>query len=205
MKETLEDTLNGVLDGMATEDIIVAWNEYCNHANYMDDYIYHNTPMFFEEHYHEGALYDLVKDIFYGRWNASDTLVKYSQQTGHLVSFTYLSEDASPYDQSSLVDWLIRTYGDDLESIGEFLGEDIEVDEGDTIYTVGDKTYKFCADDLFCCDNKCVELYNQFFDICSSQMWSENNRKNRMMNFSEYHKVNHRAMQVILSRGKELS
>ena len=53
-------------------------------------------------------------------------------------------------------------------------------------------------------DDKCVELYNQFFDICSSQMWSENNRKNRMMNFSEYHKVHHRAMQVILNRGNSL-
>ena len=53
-------------------------------------------------------------------------------------------------------------------------------------------------------DDKCVELYNQFFDICSSQMWSENNRKNRMMNFSDYHKVHHRAMQVILCHGKEI-
>lgn len=150
MKGTLEDTLNGVLNGMSTDDIIDAWNEYCSRANYMDDYIYHNTPMFFEEHYHEGALYDLVKDIFYGRWDASDTFVKFSQQTGHLVSFTYLSEDVSPYDQSSLVDWLIRTYGDNLEEIGEFLGEEIEVDDDDdddTIYTVGDKTYQFCTDD----------------------------------------------------------
>ena len=155
MKETIEDTLNGVLDGMATDDIIRVWNNYCDRANY-DDYIYPNTPMFFEEHYHEGTLYDLVKDIFYGRWNASDTLVKYSQQTGHLVSFTYLSEDVSPYDQSSLVDWLIRTYGDNLEEIGEFLGEDIEVGEDDTVYTVGDKTYQYCADDdLVCCCNKC--------------------------------------------------
>jgi hypothetical protein len=140
MKETIEDTLNGVLDGMATDDIIVAWNEYCNRANHMDDYIYHNTPMFFEEHYHEGALYDLVKDIFYGKWDAADTLVKYSQQTGHLVSFTYLSEVVSPYDQSSLVDWLIRTYGDNLEEIGEFLGT--EVKEDYNVYTVGDKQYK---------------------------------------------------------------
>ena len=154
MKQTIEDTLNGVLDGMAKDDIIRVWNIYCDRANYTDDYIYPNTPMFFEEHYHEGALYDLVKDIFYGRWNASDTLVKYSQQTGHLISFTYLSEDVSPYDQSALVDWLIRTYGDDIESIGEFLGEDITVDD-DAIYTVGNKTYKFCADDLFCCDKCC--------------------------------------------------
>ena len=156
MKETIENTLNSVLDGMSKDDIIVAWNEYCQRANHMDDYIYHNTPMFFEEHYHEGALYDLVKDIFYGRWDAADTLVKYSQQTGHLVSFTYLAEDVSPYDQSSLVDWLIRTYGDNLEEISEFLGEDIEVGEDDTVYTVGDKTYQYCADDdLVCCCNKC--------------------------------------------------
>lgn len=157
MKETTEDIINGVLDGMSIDGIIRVWNKYCNRASYEEEYIYHNTPMFFEEHYHEGALYDLVKDIFYGRWDASDTFVKYSQQTGHLVSFTRLSEDVSPYDQSSLVGWLIRVYGDDLESIGEFLGEDIEVDEeDDTIYTVGDRTYQFCADDdLVCYCDKC--------------------------------------------------
>ena len=51
-------------------------------------------------------------------------------------------------------------------------------------------------------DDKCVELYNQFFDICSSQGWSESNRKNRLTNFSAYHKVHRRTMQVIFSRGK---
>ena len=53
-------------------------------------------------------------------------------------------------------------------------------------------------------DDKCVELYNQFFDLCSSQMWSESNRKNRFTNFSAYHKVHYRTMQVILNRGNLL-
>lgn len=57
---------------------------------------------------------------------------------------------------NQLVDWLIRTYGNDLESIGEFLGEDIKVDKDDTVYTVCDKIYKYYADeDLVCCCDKC--------------------------------------------------
>lgn len=49
-----------------------------------------------------------------------------------------------------------------------------------------------------------TKLYNQFFDICNEQMWSESNRKNRLSNFSAYHKVYYRTMQVILSRGREI-
>lgn len=160
MKETIEDTINGVLDGMSTDDIIDAWNEYCNRAKYMDDYIYRNGAAFFFENYSlddAKSVERMITDVCSGGYSPNDNYVKFSTQTGLPVSFDYLSQDVSPYDQSSLVDWLIRTYGDDLESIGEFLGEDIEVDEDDdTIYTVGDKTYQFCADDdLVCCCNKC--------------------------------------------------
>ena len=156
MKETLEDTLNGVLDGMATDDIIVVWNEYCSRADYMDDTIFRNDPSFFMDNYSEDSMWSLVKHISHGNYNSNDNYVVYSKQTGNLNSFDYLCDDHCPYDQSSLVGWLIRTYGDDLESIGEFLGEDIEVGEDDTVYTVGDKTYKYCADDdLVCCCNKC--------------------------------------------------
>lgn len=144
-KETIEDKINAALDATPTDELVSVWNEYCNKANYMDDYIYYNTPMFFEENYHEGSLYDLVKDIFYGKYVVADHYIKWSQQTGHLDSFDYLSDANSPYDQSSLVDWLIRTYGDDLESIGDFIGVDLTEDE-DTDYTVGDRTYRFVRD-----------------------------------------------------------
>ena len=166
MKETIEDKINAALDATPTDDLVSIWNEYCNKANCMDNYIYYNTPMFFEENYHEGALYDLVKDIFYGRWYSSATFVKYSQQTGHLVSFDYLSQDVSPYDQSSLVDWLIRTYGDDLESIGEFIGADFFY-EDDNIYNVGDKQYRYCKDDnLACYCDKCC--FNRNGNVCGA-------------------------------------
>ena len=156
MKETIEDTLNGVLDGMATDDIIYAWNEYCHHDNDCDSMIFRNDPSFFIDNYTEDSMWSLVKHISHGNYNSNDAYVVYSKQTGNLNSFDYLCDTYCPYDQSSLVDWLIRTYGDDLESIGEFLGEDIEVDEDDTVYTVGDKTYKYYADDdLVCCCNKC--------------------------------------------------
>ena len=156
MKETLEDTLNGVLDGMSTDDIIVAWNEYCQRDKDQDSTIFRNDPSFFMDNYSETSMWSLVRHISNGNYNSNDTYVVYSKQTGNLNSFDYLCDDFCPYDQSSLVDWLIRTYGDDLEEIGEFLGEDIEVDEDDTIYTVGDKTYQFCADDdLVCCCNQC--------------------------------------------------
>lgn len=157
MKETIEDTLNGVLDGMSDDDIIVAWNEYCNRANYMDDYIYHNGAMFFFENYNiedAKSVETMITDICAGGYSPNDNYVKFSTQTGTPVSFDYLSQDVSPYDQSSLVDWLIRTYGDDLESIGEFLGEAIEVDDG--IYTVGNTTYQYVTDDsLACYCDKC--------------------------------------------------
>jgi hypothetical protein len=156
MRETIEDTLNGVLDDMETDDIIVVWNEYCTRANYMDDTIFRNDPSFFMDNYSEDSMWSLVKHISHGNYNSNDNYVVYSKQTGNLNSFDYLCDTYCPYDQSSLVNWLIRTYGDDLESIGEFLGEDIEVEEDDTIYNVGDKTYQFCADDdLVCCCDKC--------------------------------------------------
>lgn len=156
MKETIEDMLNGVLDGMSIDDIIVAWNEYCQRDKDIDDMIFPNDPSFFMNNYTEDSMWSLVKHISNGNYNSNDNYVVYSKQTGNLNSFNYLCEDYCPYDQSSLVDWIIRTYGDDLKSIGEFLGEDIEVDEDDTIYTVSDKTYKYCADDdLVCCCNKC--------------------------------------------------
>ena len=78
-------------------------------------------------------MWSLVKHISHGNYNSNDAYVVYSKQTGNLNSFDYLCDTYCPYDQSSLVDWLIRTYGDDLESIGEFLGEDIEVDEDDEV------------------------------------------------------------------------
>lgn len=132
MKETIEDTLNGVLDSMSADDIIVAWNEYCNRANYMDDYIYRNGAAFFFENYNiedAKSVESMITDICNGGYCPNDNYVKFSTQTGLPVSFDYLLQDISPYDQSALVDWLIRVYGDDLESIGEFLGEDIEVDD----------------------------------------------------------------------------
>ena len=156
MKETLEDTLNGVLDGMSISKTIGAWNEYCNQANYMDDYIYRNNPDFFIDNYAKESVWDLIRHISNGNYNSNHDYMVYSKHTGNLNSFDYLCDDYCPYDQSALVGWLIRTYGDDLESIGEFLGEDIEVAEDDTIYTVGDKTYQFIADDdLVCSCNKC--------------------------------------------------
>ena len=156
MKETLEDTLNGVLDGMSTDDIVDAWNEYCQRDKYYDDMIYRNDPSFFMDNYTKESMWSLVKHISHGNYNSNDNYVVYSKQTGNLNSFDYLCDTYCPYDQSSLVGWLIRTYGDNLEEIGEFLGEDIEVDEDDTVYTVGDKTYQYCADsDLVGCCNKC--------------------------------------------------
>lgn len=156
MKETIEDTLNGVLDSMSIDDIIVVWNEYCQRDNDYDATIFRNDPSFFMDNYTEDSMWSLVKHISHGNYNSNDNYVVYSKQTGNLNSFDYLCDTYCPYDQSSLVDWLIRTYGDNFEEIGKFLGEDIEVDEDDTIYTVGDKTYQYCADDdLVCCCNKC--------------------------------------------------
>ena len=129
MKETLEDTLNSVLDSMSTDDIIYAWNEYCQRDNDYDSMIFRNDPSFFMDNYTEASMWSLVRHISNGNYNSNDTYVVYSKHTGNLNSFDYLYDTYCPYDQSSLVDWLIRTYGDDLESIGEFLGEDIEVDE----------------------------------------------------------------------------
>lgn len=156
MKETIEDTLNGVLDSTPIDDIIVAWNEYCQRDNDYDDTIFRNDPSFFMDNYSRESILDLVRNISNGNYNSNDNYVVYSKQTGNLNSFNYLCDDYCPYDQSSLVDWLIRAYGDNLEEIGDFLGVDIEVDEDDTIYTVFDKTYKFCTeDDLVCCCDKC--------------------------------------------------
>ena len=129
MKETLEDTLNGVLDSRATDDIIVAWNEYCQRDNDYDSMIFRNDPSFFMDNYSEYSLWGLVTHISQGNYNSSDNYVVYSKQTGNLNSFNYLCDTYCPYDQSALVDWLIRTYGDNLKEIGEFLGTDIEVEE----------------------------------------------------------------------------
>ena len=156
MKETIEDTLNSVIDGMDIDGTITAWNDYCRRDNDFDSMIFRNEPSFFYENYSEDSMWSLVRDVSHGNYNSNDNFICYSKCTGHLNSFNYLCDELSPYDQSSLVDWLIRTYGDDLESIGEFLGEDIEACEDDTIYTIGDKIYKFCADDdLVCCCNQC--------------------------------------------------
>lgn len=152
IKPTIEDRINCELDNMPTDDLVSAWNDYCTASNSMEDYIYRNTPSFFEENYHDGNLWQLVKDIYYGKYNASHDYVKFSKQTGHLVTFDYLSEDVSPYDQSSLVSWLIRSYGDDVESMYNFIG----VEYDDLTYTVGDNTYQFIVsaeDD--CCSHCC--------------------------------------------------
>ena len=156
MKETIEDTLNGVLDSMSIDDIIVVWNEYCQRDKYYDSTIFRNDPSFFMDNYSEDSMWSLVKHISHGNYNSNDNYVVYSTQTGNLHSFDYLCDTYCPYDQSSLIDWLIRTYGDNLEEIGEFLGEDIEVDEDDTLYTVGDKQYKAVKCDEPCLCERCV-------------------------------------------------
>jgi hypothetical protein len=154
IKEPIEDIINGAIDSLDTYDTISAWNEYCQRDKDFDATIYRNGPSFFYENYSEDSMWSLVRNISQGNYNSNHNLVCYSKHTGHLNSFDYLCDELSPYDQSALVAWIIRTYGDNLEEIGEFLGT--EVKEDYNVYTVGDTRYKAIKCDEPCLCERCV-------------------------------------------------
>lgn len=154
IKEPIEDIINGAIDSLDIDDTISAWNEYCQRDKDFDGMIYRNEPSFFYENYSEDSMWSLVRHISNGSYASTDNLVCYSKHTGNLNSFNYLCDELSPYDQSSLVNWIIRTYGDNLEEICDFLG--VELTEDYNVYTVGDKQYKAVKHDERSGCERCV-------------------------------------------------
>lgn len=123
------DRISLALDMSSDEELFQIWNEYCRQSNCLDDEIFRNTTDFFAEHYTDSDLWILIKNIVNGSYRSSDRYLKYSLCTGNIVSFEYITDVASPYDQSSLVGWLMRNHGDDMKFISDFIGCNIESED----------------------------------------------------------------------------
>jgi hypothetical protein len=123
--QELIDSINIALDAASEDELFDIWNEYCICSYNSDSMIYRNSATFFEDRYAASDMWIFVKHIIQGDYASSDRFVKYSLCTGNLVSFDYIMDDKSPYDQSELISWLIRNHGDDLEYISRFIKFDI--------------------------------------------------------------------------------
>lgn len=93
-----------IKDYWSNEDIIQAWNVYCNDKN-MDDYVYGNDEWFFEEMFEKAD--DAVRAVCYGNYEYQDEYVVFNGY-GNLDTFDDWEDEKSPIDLDILVNYLIK-------------------------------------------------------------------------------------------------
>ena len=127
LKERVEEIVSSWRDSTAVEN----WNEYCENEFYYDDRIEYND----------------IDELLCGYTKPSEVLDKissdYDMQDDYAVftiygleSFNYLEDSSSPYDISTMVDYIIENqecFGDsDLEELFEEVEEDDEPNDIDS-------------------------------------------------------------------------
>ena len=161
----IESKVREAVDNLDEYDKVGLWNEYCDDNQYYDERIYGND----------------IDELLYGLkpsevLNAID-LDNYSENDDYVVesiygyrSFNYFSDDNSPYDEDSLVEYIMDNeehfgylddddisaefnynsfvdYEMDEDDINTFIEDnDIEVDEDDDDITRVDKVKDYLED-----------------------------------------------------------
>lgn len=115
----VESKVREAVDNLDEYDLIGLWNEYCDDNSYYDDRIYGND----------------IDELLYGLkpsevLNAID-LDNYSENDDYMIesiygyrSFSYLSDDNSPYDEDALVEYIM----DNEEHFGYLNDDDISIE-----------------------------------------------------------------------------
>jgi hypothetical protein len=164
---TLKHCIKDALSTASPHTLINAWNTFCTETNDDSGIIYYNNPRTFHALY-DGSCpsQDIVKDIVEGSYRSDDHFFRYSGCTGRIVSFDALTDASSSYDADDLADWLVRAYHDDIDEINALLECSISDDYRNSVFTVGDRTFKAIAYAGKCCD-KCYFHYRLECQACN--------------------------------------
>lgn len=101
--EELKDRIIEALNDMSDSDLYYLFNQYCEEAGYDDDRIEDMDN--FDELF-QGSAWDAVRAAYYGDFRPTDNYFIFNAY-GNLVSFDYLTDKNSPYDEDQVADFII--------------------------------------------------------------------------------------------------
>lgn len=110
----LEKIRQAIVD-LDNDDMRALWNEYCESNNYYDDYIEYND---IDELLYGRKPSEVLNAVDRDNYNQSDRYCVVDGW-GEYISFDYVDDDKSPFDLSSLAQWIY-----DNEDACGYLDED---------------------------------------------------------------------------------
>ena len=125
MDEFVKEELEELLEGMADDDVVAIWNQYCDACNYMDEYIYYTSD--FDDLMSGKSPSEVVEDLSSG-FSLNDEYMTYTIYG--FASFNYVGDDACPIYISDLAEYILDNDEDfDNDEVRDFLDEHAEEEE----------------------------------------------------------------------------
>ena len=101
--------VNNTLWELEDDELVSVWNEYCNHNNYAEDYIY--SMVKFDEHYRDSTPTEIVGDLD-PNFDIDDDFFRCTQYG--TVSFTTATDNIDKYELGDLSNYIV----DNLNALG---------------------------------------------------------------------------------------
>lgn len=147
-------------------EIINAWNQYCENKKKMENYVYNVLAQFNEEYMGKTPL-DIAIDAHSGKFDPNEEYFAYDN-VGLLVSFDYYNDPFSVVDIDELCDYIIKNNGKvDGYKMKITTEEIFQVVKDDYLYDICEKCDNFIEKVInkFCEENNIVERDAYNFDF----------------------------------------
>lgn len=119
----MEEKIRELIDGMGNEDLRNLWNEYCDSANRMDDWIYDMSE--FDEQCSGMTPTKVVQSVLCGDFRTNDNYFCYNGYA-NFESFDFVADGKnSPFYIDELIDYIIENEDSLMnDDIAEILAEE---------------------------------------------------------------------------------
>ena len=128
------EMIDSIIANAKDEEIIGAWNHYCEECAGFDDMVYDNDSDTYEMMF--GDIADALRAASYGDFTFTDTYCCLNAY-GNLDTFNYVTSNNSPIDTEAMADWFEENEGE-LEDWFGFDPDDYEEYDDDEEDDYGD-------------------------------------------------------------------
>lgn len=107
--EKLKERITEAVEGLNDADAIEAWDYYCQANNYWDEYIEYNDP---DELLIDCSPTEIIRRTNNSDYDLSDNYCVVDSSDGEMHSFQHVTDDVSPFDVKTLVDYIVENNED---------------------------------------------------------------------------------------------
>ena len=128
-EEQLKERVTEAVEGLNDADAIEAWNYYCQDNNYWDEYIEYNDP---DELLINCSPTEVIRRTNNSDYDLSEDYCVIDSSDGEMHSFQHVTDDVSPFDVETLVDYIVENNEDcGVFDIQMALEDDEEEEDGE--------------------------------------------------------------------------